>query len=264
MHVMKEKFIYAFENHYWDQAKAILEKYPSLINTPQSHKNTALMRAASKNNTEIMEYLLHKGANINAQNKTVDTALIWAAAGNSKDAVKLLIKKEANLDLAQKDGITALIRAIKDNNTDIALLLIDAGASLRQTGPRGKTALDYALDSNNKTIINAILDKISVDGFIKHDEHTVFSRQEISCLNTSIKRIFNFQANEMTRITKSEAEMKIENIQYADMTDLSGVERAANALEKLGGQAGHSWRNPQFKDKAASVTLGVKKPSGKR
>ena len=134
------------------------------------------------------------------------------------------------------------------------MFLIKSGADLNIQCNNGKNAFDYASARENKAIIKAIIDAKSINGFTKHDDHNVFTCQDIPYLEVSIKRVFNFQANEMTRITAAKSETKIETFQFRDI-DLSGVAKAAEALEKMGGSPGQSWRNPNFHQKPSQVSL---------
>ena len=61
----------------------------------RSNDMTPLMIAARYNNVEILEYLLSKGAELNARNESGMTALKCAVNSNAKDAEALLRQKGA-------------------------------------------------------------------------------------------------------------------------------------------------------------------------
>lgn len=92
---------------------------------------TPLMRAAIiKNATDIIQFLLSKGANIHAKNRSGETALSNAATYGNIDAVKLLLDSGANIEAATRSGYTALTLAIQYKKTDILRLLLDRGANV--------------------------------------------------------------------------------------------------------------------------------------
>ena len=51
---------------------------------------TALMSAAGSGRTEVVEFLLEKGADIKAKDNNTWTALIWASSEGHQDAVEVL------------------------------------------------------------------------------------------------------------------------------------------------------------------------------
>jgi len=92
---------------------------------------TNLHRAAHTGHAHIVEYLLDKGANINATCTRWDagfTPLHFAARKGHLNVVKVLLAKGADANLKTKEGRTALDFAKEKNHTDVIELLHKHGA----------------------------------------------------------------------------------------------------------------------------------------
>jgi ankyrin repeat protein len=118
------------------------------------------------NRPDIIELLLSKGADANAQNYFGKTALMYAIQYQSNDAIKLLLKSGANIHLttfdtkenwmltsscsgyALKAGKrTALMYAAWHATPEIVRLLIDKGANKSLKDTNGDSACNY-IDKN--------------------------------------------------------------------------------------------------------------------
>jgi ankyrin repeat protein len=70
-----------------------------------------------------MEYLIERGANVNAMTGNKETALFWAAAQGHIDAIKILLKNGADTELKNKKDQTALDVAKELNRNKVIELL---------------------------------------------------------------------------------------------------------------------------------------------
>lgn len=59
--------------------------------------DTKLHDAIRKRETDVVNYLLGHGANVEAQNKLGNTPLHWAASSGQVDVAKLLLDQGANI-----------------------------------------------------------------------------------------------------------------------------------------------------------------------
>jgi len=88
--------------------------------------------ALASTNADIARILLENGAEVNKINQLSNggdgTALIIAAEGNY-EVVKILLKNGADVNYVCKDNMTALTTALQNNQSDIACLLLKAGAN---------------------------------------------------------------------------------------------------------------------------------------
>ena len=73
--------------------------------------------------SNILDYLIQKGAKINYHNESGYTALMGAAENGQINNVKVLIKYNADTKLKNKEGFTALDFAKQKNNKEIIDIL---------------------------------------------------------------------------------------------------------------------------------------------
>ncbi len=74
------------------------------VNKADNDGNTALMNAASGRDTQALELLLSKIKDINVQNAKGESALSVAVQSGSPKAVELLLSKKANINVLDKDN----------------------------------------------------------------------------------------------------------------------------------------------------------------
>src|SRR5688500_8025042 len=90
---------------------------------------TPMAFAASSGNTEMIRFLVERGADGNHGAKTGEqTALFSAIIGAQIEAVKTLIELKANVNAKMKDGTTPLKWAQKGDQEESIALLGAAGA----------------------------------------------------------------------------------------------------------------------------------------
>lgn len=105
---------------------------------------TALMFASGNGNTEMVEYLLKRGANINRKAAQGHTALTWAIDSNHHEIVVFLIQNGADINVKNAIGETPLHRAVGKDFSMVAEILIRAGARVDETMDSGATPLHMA------------------------------------------------------------------------------------------------------------------------
>lgn len=80
--------------------------------------------AAENGHSQVYEFLLDHGVNLNAQNDRGETALMRAAGREQLETVKFLLKHGARVNLKDSNGSTALNYASSD---EVIRLLKKAG-----------------------------------------------------------------------------------------------------------------------------------------
>lgn len=86
-----------------------------------------LIYGAFNGHTAVVDYLLKRGADIDATTENGSTALFFAARYGHLEVVELLLKNKADAKIANESGETAIDWALKTGNTDIEALLRAAG-----------------------------------------------------------------------------------------------------------------------------------------
>jgi ankyrin repeat protein len=100
------------------------------INSRDKRGFTPLMYAAANDRIPVIELLIRRGADVNAQSDIGETALICATRyGRGKpETLKALIDAGANVNVVMKDGGSALSWARRKNRSEAVALLAQAGA----------------------------------------------------------------------------------------------------------------------------------------
>ena len=82
--------------------------------------------------------------NINADLGSGRTALHCAADYGQTEIVKYLLSKGANVNALDKYGISPLLNAVFESHTDCVKVLLEKGADKNQKAPGGETAYEAA------------------------------------------------------------------------------------------------------------------------
>ncbi len=97
-------------------------RFGSPIDEPDIHGWTGLMYATLEGNTDLVNLLLSRGANVNHRGNGGQTPLMCASAMGYSDLVELLINHGARINFRDCDGKSALIFALEDEYRDFGHL----------------------------------------------------------------------------------------------------------------------------------------------
>jgi ankyrin repeat protein len=143
---------YVALNGFVEGAKLLLDRGAKIGFQHYVSKATPIMAAASADKTEMVGYLLDRGADIESADVLGTNALLLAANGLMYNTAALLLERKANVNAFVKTtGDNALMYAINQSRKEkekesirMMNLLIDKGININFQGPQGNTALMYA------------------------------------------------------------------------------------------------------------------------
>ena len=124
-----------------DAAGAVARRSP--------HGDTALMMACLKGHLAIAKLLVANGAQISQSGWA---PLHYAAFEGRTEVIRYLLEKGAEKDAPAPNGFTALMLAVRGGHIDTARLLLYEDADLTVRGPKGETALGIARERKNQEL----------------------------------------------------------------------------------------------------------------
>ena len=113
----------------------------------------------------MAEYLLQKGANVNAQDKGGLIPLHNASSYGHMDLASLLIRYETNVNATDRWGYTPLHEAAQKGRTHLSALLLAHGADPFMRNQEGQTPLDLATADDVRSLLqDAMISPPSTSG----------------------------------------------------------------------------------------------------
>ncbi|RYP08536.1 hypothetical protein DL764_001867 [Monosporascus ibericus] len=157
----------------WESLKVILEYPAADVNAKDINGETPLHFLLKWPNTpnDILELLLSKGANVNAQDNDSQAPLYEACLSENVEAARILL--EAGADVNDGEivfGRTALHEAIENQNLPLVNLLLEFNADVTLKDKQLRDAASLAAYKGNADISKAVLDKLNVQ---TGDYHTL-------------------------------------------------------------------------------------------
>ena len=128
---------------------------------------SAIQIAVEHNQYEMVEWLIHQGANPNSQDKLGRTPLIEAAENGMLDIIKLLIENEADINAEDREHFGALSYCLdfvdegKDSDHwECVKYLLENDANPNYVGKHtGDSVLKYAVLRNDMEFIQKLWDQ---------------------------------------------------------------------------------------------------------
>ena len=90
-----------------------------------------LYEALARDNTELVEFLIDRGVDVNAKGNIIYNVLLSTINGGEIDKAKFLIELGADVNVSNENGETPLLKAVLYGDRELAQYLIDRGADPR-------------------------------------------------------------------------------------------------------------------------------------
>ena len=135
-----------------------LLKRGAKVDAKDTEGQTPLMVAAKGGDLSVINGLLEYKANPNAQDNDGWTVAMHAVRSNEPKIFRLLGKHKADFNLINKDGLTALAMAVHDNKANAAVAMLDNNANPDfAMGAAKYNALMLAVTKGNLTLAQTLL-----------------------------------------------------------------------------------------------------------
>lgn len=139
----------AVKNGHLGLTRVLIEKHNAPMEVIRHEiKESVLTIAVIHKQKEIVEYLIHQGADISVTHQRGKTLLLTAVNNGDWDTTKILCHAGADLN-TRISGLTPLHYAIKDGQEEIAHCLATLAADGSIPDHRGRNAMHYACETQN-------------------------------------------------------------------------------------------------------------------
>lgn len=194
------------------------------------HKITPLLSAAWEGDVPIVEYLLSKGAKINARaTDSGETALLNAVTRGHVDVVKALLAAKADVTLRNKFDFNAFSTAAAAGNQEIAGLLLDAGAKPND-GASGLTPLAFAVAAGNTEMIRFLAAHgADVNHGAKTGGQTALITAILSAQIEAVKTLIELKADVNAKMKDGVTPLRLAH--KGDQTEIIALLEAAGAKQ---------------------------------
>lgn len=144
------------------KVRSLLARDPTLVSSKDDSGFTPLHTAVFAAHAEVAEFLLSKGADVNAREKNGATPLIIGAMGGRVEVdgqagvEALLLTHKADINAKSANGMTALHVAALLGHADVVKLLLAKGADLNAKDEKDNTPSDYAAQQGRQEVLKLL------------------------------------------------------------------------------------------------------------
>ncbi len=151
------RLVQALKNGDRTTALALATQHDEAV-AAEADGTTALHWAVRQGDGEIVDRLLHAGADVAAANRYSVTPLHLAAVNGDAATIKRLLDAGANVNSLGADGETPLMTVARGGHVEAARLLIERGANLEaREAWHGQTALMWAAAQGHAAMLTELL-----------------------------------------------------------------------------------------------------------
>ncbi|KXJ11595.1 ankyrin repeat and SAM domain-containing protein 3 [Exaiptasia diaphana] len=143
---------------------------------------TALMLAASCGKEEVVEFLLHNHADINAADARGYTPLLYATLYRHSETIVTLVKLGADLKKSENiHGLTPLLLAAKEGHEKIFEIIWNLGGDIKAQTAKGLTAIELAYQyGHSMAIVNLIEYRTKRNSVVRSEADISFLHPELA------------------------------------------------------------------------------------
>jgi ankyrin repeat protein len=225
------RFAVAIEDGDLEAVTALIEDEGAAVDTPidyGEHSITPLLKASWDGDLPIVQYLLAKGANVNARaTDTKETALMNAITRGHVEIVKALLGAHADVSPRNSFDFNAFTSAAAAGNQELAGLLLEAGAKV-DDGASGLTPLAFAASSGDVEMIRFLgAHGADVNRGAKRGESTALISAILSAKIDAVKALIELKADVNAAMNDGTTPLKL--ARKGDQNDIVALLEAAGA-----------------------------------
>ncbi len=145
------------------KVQALVGKNPELVKAKDQNQRTPLYIAAAEGHLNIVEYLIEKGADVNAWNNAHQNPLLSAAYYGHSEIVNLLLEKGAEFKEQDIYGRNVLHYPAREGYPKVVEILVKKGLDINQEDRGGVTPLRFAIERGHTEIIDIFITLKALD-----------------------------------------------------------------------------------------------------
>ena len=120
---------------------------------------TPLVASVVRNHLSMVEFLVSRGADVNAEINEKETGLLFAAYHGFVEIVDVLIQNGADLKHKNEEGMDSLMQSVLENHLSTAKLLVAYGANVNTSNNYNASALFVAAENGYVEIAELLIQR---------------------------------------------------------------------------------------------------------
>lgn len=161
---------HAVQNGNQEMVQFLIARGADVNASQEEGGQTALMQLGDDATPDLLWDLINAGAQLNHKNSFGTTALMVVASQNNSEILEEMLAAGAEVNAADEDGKTALMLAASEGLVLNVRLLVLAGAKIDARDGEGKNALMYAIENEHRAVIRFLKSKGAFEVPLKEDK----------------------------------------------------------------------------------------------